>query len=77
MMAVEIAINFLETKYCITTKTTVHIYYICNFQIVITYVNYYMFMFIHFQTFIMHIKKNKVCDHILVSDKTGFKSNSL
>ena len=25
MMAVEIAINFLETKHWITTKTTVHI----------------------------------------------------
>lgn len=45
MMAVEIVVNFLETKHWITTKTTVHIYYICNFQIVITYVNYYVYTF--------------------------------
>lgn len=45
MMAVEIVVNFLETKHGITTKTTVHIYYICNFQIVITYVNYYVYTF--------------------------------
>lgn len=47
-MAVEIAVNFLETKHCITTKTTVYIYiyYICNFQILITYVNYvYVYTF--------------------------------
>ena len=45
MLAVEIAVNFLETKHCITTKTTVYIYYICNFQILITYVNYYVYVY--------------------------------